>query len=67
MVVRSGMETAGWMRSEGKSMRRITERLSMVRVLALLLKGRCGTREVGLSELWMKVSGGRMEKLLIVS
>ena len=61
------METAGWMRSERKSMRRISEKLSMVRVLVLLLKGRCGTRDVGVSELWMKVSGGRMEKLVIVS
>ena len=61
------METAGWMRSERTRMRRIREQWSMVRVLVLLLKGRCGTRDVGVSELWMKVSGGRMEKLVFVS
>ena len=55
------------MKSERKSMSRISEKLRMVRVLALLLKGRCDTREVGVSELWMSVSGGRMEKLVIVS
>ena len=61
------METAGWMRSERTRMRRKREKWSMVRVLVLLLKGRWRASDVGVSELWIKVSGGRMEKLVFVS
>ena len=61
------METAGWMRSERLRMRRKRETWSMVRVLVLLLKGRWRASDVGVSELWIKVSGGCMEKLVFVS
>ena len=61
------METAGWMRSERTRMRKKSEKWSMVRVLVLLLKGRWRASDVGVSELWIKVSGGRMEKLVFVS
>ena len=44
--IQSGVETAGWMRSERRSMSRMSEKLRMVRVLGLLLSGRCGTREI---------------------
>ena len=61
------MESAGWMRSERTRMRRKREKWSRVRVLVLLLKGRWRASEVGVSELWIKVSESRMEKLVFVS
>ena len=61
------METAGWMRNERRSMSRISGKLRVVRILGLLLSGRCGTRDVEVSELWMSVIGGRIDKLVIVS
>ena len=47
---RSEVETAGWTKKERSRMSRMKEKLRVFRILGLLLRGRCGIREVWVSE-----------------
>ena len=58
---------AGWRRKDSMRTKNKSEKWQIVRGLILVLRGRWIASVLGASELWIKVSGGRMENVVSVN
>ena len=62
-----GREATGWRRKESVRTRKKSDRWQIVRGRTLVLMGVWIAKTLNVSELWIKVSGGRMEKVVSVN